>query len=83
MSELLDSHELSTNPGSEENFSLNNSYPANYEINLEDDVEQNSYSKVREKFNQMTNYGLVNNYGIGKGSGKEHKPSSKKMVQQK
>jgi len=38
MSDLLDSHELSTNVGSEDNMSLNNS--ANNPINdFEDDIE--------------------------------------------
>lgn len=39
MSELLDSHEISTNLGTDENFSLNNSNNGNYDQNLEEEIE--------------------------------------------
>ena len=44
MSDLLDSHELSTNPGSEENFSLNNTNAVNNE-NFDDEAMIENLSK--------------------------------------
>jgi len=39
MSELLDNHEISTNIGTDENYSLNNSNNVNYDQNLEEELE--------------------------------------------
>ena len=39
MSELLDNHEISTNLGTDDNYSLNNSNNLNYDQNLEEELE--------------------------------------------